>query len=158
MSTPDQLYAIMSVVSVFVFIGLLVLAIVLIYNIDLCDNHTCKAFDDATAKGEPGSKEYTLALIESVGGDGFWPIAFIGAIFITFFLAVGQLINTDIASLWVVFLLTFFIMYALNNFAIHHYFRPIADAIEDSIINSDVTWNDDITEITTVDETDVPTE
>lgn len=136
MSSPEQIRAIASVISIFVFIGLLILASILVYNIDLCDNHSCKAFIDAETVAEPNTKAYILSLVDSLGSDGFWPFAFLSATFVTFFLILAGVVVPTVESIWITWVFVFLIFYAVSNFFIHHYFNPIATYVGDYIENT----------------------
>jgi hypothetical protein len=117
---------------IFVFVLLLFLAgaIYTLLSVYICDNHTCKAFKNASRVAPVGSPEYNKTLLQGLYSDGMWPLAFIGAMIGAFFsiwLVGGSM---TIVTYAILFLVWFLVLYFMFSFTVHHYVDPIIESIE----------------------------
>lgn len=118
---------IIEIVAIILFVGLLLMGAFLIYSFYICDKQNCCAFIRAEEKAQPGTKEYTIALMKELCSDGMWPLSFFGAAILTPFglLLIQVKITPRIFA--IVFFVSFAITYFLMSFFIHHYIEFIID-------------------------------
>ena len=130
------MFALIEVLTIIIFIALLIMSLVMIFNFYICDNNNCKAFTDAQKKGEPGTKQYVLALLSELYDDGIWPFPYIGATILTplSLWFVGAPIT--VKNFAIMFLTSFIIIYFLFAFFGHHYVKYIAQYTADYIQNN----------------------
>lgn len=115
------------------FIILIILSVYLIKTTYICDFHQCKAYSDAAQDGVPGSKEYTLGLLDALFKDGIWIFPFVAsAIFSPVILFLLQLPVT-VYNMAIIFLISFLCNYAILLFMIHHYVNFIKASIAEYI-------------------------
>jgi hypothetical protein len=123
------------VVAIITFVILLICAIAMLINFYVCDSHKCKAFDQASKVGLPGTKEFTIALLEEMYNDGIWPIPYIGASILTplslWFLGV----DITVRNFAIIFFVSFVVIYFMLAFFGHHYIRPITKTVTKYIEN-----------------------
>jgi len=124
------------ILVIIAFFALLIMAIILISNFYIADNGNCKSFTDAAEAGEPGSKEHTIALTNSLLCDGIWPVAYIAAAISTGFIILGLGIPATIQNIVIIFLFTFIPYYAMILFIYHHYVQFVKETITQYIVNS----------------------
>lgn len=117
------------ILAVITFVLLLGASLLCLYNFYLCDSQTCKAFEVAEENATPGSKAYTIALLNELFDDGIWFMPFIGSAIATpltlWFLGVPITILTFAVMFFVVFATMYFIL----SFIIHHYVDPIRNYV-----------------------------
>lgn len=119
-----------SILVVVIVIFLLIFAIVLILKVHVCD-FGCKALDEAKNKaGNDESIDYYIYVLNEIGKDGIWPIAFIGSMVITliFFWAYKN-VEWDVRNLFLCFFLSFITIYFCFSFYIHHNIVPLRENV-----------------------------
>lgn len=131
------------VLVIIAFFALLIMAIILLSEFYIADNGNCKSFKDASEAGEPGSKEHTTALTDSLLCDGIWPVAYISAAISTGFIVLGLAIPATIQNIVIIFLFTFIPFYAMILFIYHHYVQFVKGTIKEYINNSDIIKKED---------------
>lgn len=124
------------ILAIIAFFALLVFSLILLNAFFICDNSRCESYSDAAEAGSPGSKEYTESLLNSIGGSGIWPIAFISTAISTGFIMLILQIPITIRVFAVIFLITFLSFYAIMSFIAHHYLEVMKVTINDYIVNS----------------------
>ena len=127
------------------FLILLAAGIFLVVTVYVCDGQQCKAFKEATKKGETGTVDYTTGLLAEIGNDGVWPLPYIGSVIVAALCMWFLRIKVTVMNYAVLFLVTFVTNYFLFSFYNHHYLKPIVN-YSISFINNNcdaiVTQND----------------
>lgn len=122
--------------AILAFFVLLFACVFMLVKFYVCDNENCKAFTDAEEEAQPGTKEYTLALLNNLYSDGIWALPYIGAAIIAPLSLWIIGIPITVRNFAVVFLISFFVTYFLFAFLGHHYVKFItsyvANYIEDN--------------------------
>lgn len=123
-----------SILVVVIVIFLLIFAVVLIFKVHVCD-FGCKALEEAEAKaGNDDSLDYYIFVLNEIGRDGVWPIAFIGSMAITLiFFWIYRKIEWDVRNLFLCFFLSFITIYFCFSFYIHHNIIPLKEKVSDYI-------------------------
>ena len=121
------------VVAGLAFISLLALGMVLIVSMYICDNQQCKAFQDADKVAEPGTKEYTIALLNALFNDGIWPFPYIAATIATPLALWFIRAPITILNFAIVFSVNFLVFYLIMSFFGHHYVKFIVAYVTDYI-------------------------
>ena len=128
------------------YIFLLGMAVYLLVVVYVCDSETCKPFTDAEEKGEKGSKEFTIDLLDNTVNDGMWPFAYVGATILTALTLWFWGINITARLYGIVFITSFLVIYALFVFFAHHYLWPIKTYVADFIDQQCVCYNNNVVE------------
>ena len=126
------MYKIWSVGLIIVYVLLLILAIYLLLNGFICDDHTCRPMMDAKAKTKTSKKEQ-LYLLSDLCQEGLWPFAYIASSILAGLIFSILPMHLDIKTYTVVFLVTFIVFYCIIGFFIHHYVVPIKKYIMEYI-------------------------
>lgn len=115
-----------SVFVIVVFVLLFIFALILIFNVHICD-YNCKAITVSEEKaGNTNSIEYYTYLLSEMGKDGFWPIAFIMATVSTLIFAwYFSNFTWTIKDILLCFAINFFIIYMSFSFYLHHGINPL---------------------------------
>lgn len=116
---------VIAIIGIILFAALLVFCLFLISKVYICDKETCDAFKNAKKKGEPGTKEYTIALLEEFCADGMWPLPYIAATVATPFALWFMGYPITAVNFAILFFTTFAIFYFTISFFIHHYMEFI---------------------------------
>ena len=124
------------ILIIIAFFALLIMAIILLSKFYIADNGNCKGFEEAALAGDPGSREYAIALTNSLLSDGIWPIAYLTAAITTGFIILGLGIPATIQNIIIIFLFSFIPYYAIVLFLYHHYVHFVKTAINNYIVNS----------------------
>ena len=124
------------ILIIIAFFALLIMAIVLLSDFYIADSSNCKTFRDAALAGELDSKEYAIALTNSLLSDGIWPIAYLASAITTGFIILGLGIPATIQNIIIIFLFSFIPYYAMILFLYHHYVQFVKTAINNYIVNS----------------------
>ena len=114
------------------YIILLIFAIILLFYLYICDNHSCMIFQWCCDKQ---GKDKILALLDKLCEDGMWPFAYISASILTALFFAILPIRLTIQYFAMVFLLTFLVFYAIMAFLVHHYIIPVKRFIIDYVRN-----------------------
>lgn len=109
---------------VIVMVAFLAGAIYTLLTVYVCDNHTCKAFKNAN-----NAENRNQALLNNIFVDGMWPLAFIGAFFGAFFSLWLTGSSMTMIKYIILFLVWFLVLYVTFQFVIHHYIKPIIEAV-----------------------------
>lgn len=109
--------------AIFFFLSILVIALLLIYNIYLCDGQTCKPFTIASNTGVRGSREYTISIVNSIYDDGIWPFPYIAAAILTPLSLWFLNVPITIQNFAIMFFTSFAVIYFIFSFLGHHYVR-----------------------------------
>lgn len=123
--------------SLFEWIALLLFAVVFVFSIFMllsfyvCDSGTCKAYTVADTRNTASGR--TLALLDEIGNDGMWPIAFNGALIIAVILLWWFRIPFDVRNFGFLFFIPFAIIYFLFSFVFHHYVKPITRDVKEHV-------------------------
>lgn len=105
----------------------------MIYTFYVCDSHTCKPYKQAENKGAPGTKTYTLALLNELYNDGIWPYPYIGATIIAPLILWFVDVELTMKNFAIIFFICFVVIYFLFSFFGHHYLRIISTSASDYI-------------------------
>lgn len=124
---------VVDVLAIITFVVLLVAAIWMLVNFYVCDNHSCKVFNDAGAVAEPGTQEYVIQLLDGLFGDGIWPVPYIGAAILTPISLWFMGIPITVRNYAILFFVSFATTYFIIGFFGHHYLRPIAEYVSDYV-------------------------
>lgn len=127
-----QIQLLTGIFTILYFI-VLIFAIILVFNVYICDTHTCKAFDRAGRNDSPNTKEFVLELLTQIYNDGIWPFAFIGSSIATGLCIMLVGIPLTAKNFFLMFLLIFIVIYFLFSWFGHHYLTPIVDYVYDYI-------------------------
>jgi hypothetical protein len=122
--------------AVLTFFVLLAASLYMLINFYVCDNHACKAYDDAEKKGVPGSKSYTVALLNQTFNDGIWCLPYIGASISTPLALWFMGTPINIKNFAILFFITFATTYFIMAFMGHHYIRVIANTAAEYIVDN----------------------
>lgn len=110
------------------FIIFLFIAVYMVYTFYVCDSHTCKPYKQAEMKGSPGTKTYTMALLNELYNDGIWPYPYIGATIIAPIILWFVEMELTMKNFAIIFFVSFVVIYFLFSFFGHHYLRIIANS------------------------------
>jgi hypothetical protein len=135
------------------YFGLLIFAIVMLYNFYTCDNYNCKAFIDAQEKYPVGTKNYYIDLLNNVYGDGFWCFPYIGASILSFLSFWFLNIPNTLYNFGLLFFVSFCVIYFTYAYLGHHHIKAINDYIAsyiadncndniNAMLNNNITNND----------------
>ncbi len=122
--------------AVTAFAILLVACVWMSIQFYVCDNQTCKVFEDAKKKSQPGTKEYTLELLNNMFGDSIWCFAFIGGSIISFICVWLLGARPNLKNLAIMLLVSFIVMYSIFAFIIHHYVKYIVNDVSEYVSQS----------------------
>lgn len=127
------LVQIIAILAFFVLLGAAVYMIIMFY---ICDNHNCKAFNDAADVAPEETKEYTIALLDGLYSDGIWPLPYLGAAVLTglSLWLIGQPIT--VRNFAIVFIISFIVIYFLFAYLGHHYINFISTYASNYIQNN----------------------
>ena len=127
---------VLQILIIVAFVTLLIMAIMLLSNFYIADNHNCKSYDDAAKVGEIGSREHTIELTNCLLSDGIWPIAYICSSISAGFIVFGLGIQATIQNILIIFLFTFIPYYAILLFVYHHYVQVLKNTINEYVSKS----------------------
>ena len=123
----------MEILTVIAFFVLLAASFYMLISFYICDSFNCKAFNTAKNKGQPGSKEYVVTLMNEMYNDGIWPVPYIGSAIATplslWFLGIPMTVR----AFAVMFFVIFVVIYFMFVFFGHHYIRPISGYVSEYI-------------------------
>lgn len=83
--------------------------------------------------GQPGTKEYTKELTNSIFADGTWPIFYLSASISTPIILLATGFPVTIKNFTIIFLISFFTFYCTFQFVLHHYLSIIKKDISNYI-------------------------
>jgi hypothetical protein len=118
------------------YFGLLIFAIIMLYNFYICDSYNCKAFTDAQQKYQIGTKNYYIDLLNNVYGDGFWCFPYIGASILSFLSFWFLNIPNTLYNFGLLFFVSFCVIYFTYAYLGHHHIKIINDYIASYIYNN----------------------
>lgn len=122
------------VIFVIVFAILFIFAVYLLFLNFICDDHTCLSFVCALEKKT--DKEQIITLVDKLCDDGMWPYAYLASAILASLIFAICPFYLSIPNFAIIFLLGFFIFYAIISFMVHHYIRPIKIFILDYLNNN----------------------
>lgn len=114
------------------FLLMFVFGLLMFLGFYICDSGNCKAYTVANAKLT--EQERYISLLNEVGNDGIWPIAFIGGTFIAILFTWWFKIPFNLRNFVVLFFLPFCIIYFLFSFVFHHYVKPITHDVRNYLL------------------------
>lgn len=126
---------IIDIVAIIIFAILLLLSIFTLFQLYLCDDQNCKAFNQAKKKGQPGTKEYTIALLEELCGNTMWQLPYIGATLLTFLSLWFIECPITVRNFTILFLISFVVIYIVFCFFINHHIQFIVSYVNNYIRN-----------------------
>lgn len=112
-----------NILIIIVYIFLLGLAIFMLINGGICDNHTCHSFVQACLKKT--KKEQIKHLLDNLCEESLWPYAYIASSIIMLLLIVILPLPYKICHFIIIFLISFISLYCIIGFLVYHYVRPI---------------------------------
>ena len=121
------------ILAIVTFVLLLGTAIYLLVTVYVCDGEKCKPFIEASYKGEKGSKEYVLSLLNEFHNDGIWPFPYIGAAILTPLFLWFVNVPINVRNFAIVFVTSFLVIYFLFSFMEHHYAHYITGYVSDYV-------------------------
>jgi hypothetical protein len=129
------IYNTIKILLIITFILLLAACIYWLNSLYVCDQHTCKVFNDAGAVAAPGTKEYTLTLLANSNGVA-WPLAFIAATIATAIVLLFADTIITFNKILAFFFTIFLVFYFINSFYEYHYTWQINHYISTYIADS----------------------
>ena len=108
-------------VTFIAFWVLLICALWMLFGFYVCDSHNCKPYRTAEQAGPIGSQPHTLSLLQEMGGDGIWPLPYIGASILTSLSLWFVGTPFTMKNFGLVFFTAFVVIYFMFSFFLHHY-------------------------------------
>jgi len=105
------------------FAVIFIFSIFMLLSFYVCDSGTCKAYTVANTQNDALSRN--LSLLNEIGNDGMWPIAFNGSLIIAVILMWWFRVPFTVRNFGFAFFIPFAIIYFLFSFIFHHYVKPI---------------------------------
>lgn len=115
------------------FLVLLAASVFMILQFYVCDNHNCKAFQEADEVAPRGTKDYVIALLNELYNDGIWPLPYIGAAIVAPLSLWLLGVPITVRNFAIVFLVSFIVIYFLFSFFGHHYVKFISNYVSNYI-------------------------
>lgn len=116
---------------IFVYVLLLVLAIVEITLDNLSDDENSRVFTRALEN--PETKDQVLYILDKFCEESIWPFAYIAASILSMLLFTVLPLQFDITWFAMTFLIIFITFYCIMGFMIYHYILPLKNYIIKSI-------------------------
>lgn len=129
-------YKVIEYLIIIAFIILLAVSCILLSQMYVCDENSCKAFKSAANKAPVNTKDYVIDILQSQTVDGRWCFAFIGAAIIMPLTMYLTCVPFTVYYCTISFIISFIVIYSLYAFFTHHYLyylnRYTIEFIEDA--------------------------
>ena len=124
---------IINILIIIVFFLLLAVSIYTVVNWYVCDGESCKPFKIAKEKGAPGTKEFTIALLEESSKILMWSLPYITASVITPISLWFIQAQFTIQNFFLAFFVSFIVILCAFSFLINHHIQLITSNVSDFI-------------------------